>query len=194
MIEKIEKFLKEYNSLSEKEEEAAYAEISEYAERETDKFITFLKSCDIDDYGILIDALSADTKKWSTLFFEEIKRIFIEADKANNPTRTIMFLDEFVFLEPEEFLYRKELISFLKQYLRHHDPVFRYWAISLIADIVETSDILSLNLLEKSLEDKDWRIRYWAYTYLTEIKGAGRYKLSFIDKIKSKLLAPYKFD
>ncbi len=194
MIEKIEKFLKEYDSLSEEEEKSAYAEISEFAERETNQFVAFLKSCDIDDYGILIDALSLDTKQWSTLFFDEIKRIFIEADKAKQPTDSIMFLDEFVFIEVNDFLYRKELVSFLKPYLTHRHPVFRYWAISLIADFVETSDILSLNLLEKSLADKDWRIRYWAYIYLTEIRGEGRYKLSFIDKIKSKLLAPYKFD
>lgn len=194
MIEKIEKILKEYDSLSEKEEEAAYAEISECAERATDKFITFLKSCDIDDYGILIDALSSDTKKWSSLFFEEIKRIFTDADTSNNPAGTIMFLDEFVFLEPEDFLYRKELISFLKQYLTHNSAVFRYWALSLIADFIEISDDLSINLIENKLNDRDWRIRYWAYTYLTEIRGEGRYKLSFTDRIKSKLRTPYKFD
>ncbi len=194
MIEKIQKTLDKFDSLSEEEEESLYAEILKFADEQNDEFVNFLMSCERDDYGILIDALSADTKKWSSLFFNEIKRTFLKADNDLNPIDTIMYLDEFVFIEPEEFMYCKELVAFLKQYLKHRLPVFRYWALSLIADFMKTSDILLLNLLENNLNDTDWRIRYWAYTYLTEIKGKGRYKLSLVDRIKSKLKAPYRFD
>jgi hypothetical protein len=112
----------------------------------------------------------------------------------NSPVDTIMYLDEFVFIDPDEFTYCEELIDFSKHYLKHKLPVFRYWALSLIADFMKTSDILLINLIENYLNDTDWRIRYWAYTYLTEIRGKGRYKLSFIDRIKSKLMAPYHFN
>jgi len=194
MKNRLNEILENYDTFSDEAEEKAYQEIIDFAENNFDKFKTFLQKQDQIDYGILIDALSQDTKKWSDLFFDEMKRIFIEAEKAEKPVEIIMFLDEFVFIELDDFSYSKDLVDFIQPYLKHKLPVFRYWALSLLSEFMEENDTVFIKLLEQYLKDENWRIRYWAYAYLTELRGKGKYKLSLSDKIKAKLNAPYKFD
>ncbi len=193
MEKRLNEIFENYDTFSDEEEEKVYKEIIGFAENNFEEFKTFLQKQKQEDYGILIDALSLETKKWSNLFFDEIKRIFTDAEKATNPAEAIMFLDEFVFIEPNDFSHSKELVNFVQPYLKHKLPVFRYWALSLLTDFMDKADTLMINLIEQHLKDKDWRIRYWAYTYLTELRGKGKYKLSFFDKMKAKINAPYKF-
>jgi len=194
MENRLTEILKNYNSFSEEDEEKVYIEILKIADSQTDKFSVFIQKQEQGNYGILIDALSKDTKKWSKLFFNEIKRIFTEAEDAENVVSGIMFLDEFVYIESNKFLFSKEIIDFVKPYLKHKHPVFRYWALSLISYFMNEYDTIMIKLIEKYLTDEDWRIRYWAYMCLTKIKGNKKYKLSFSDKIRSKINDPYKFD
>lgn len=55
---------------------------------------------------------------------------------------------------------------------------------------MKESDILTIKLLEKHLDDPDWRVCYWTYVFLNEIKKSNKYKPSFIDKIRSKIFDP----
>lgn len=57
----------------------------------------------------------------------------------------------------------------------------------------EIRGILTIKILANLLSDLDWRIRYWAYIYLKELKGKGKYCLSLLDKIRAKFLDPHSF-
>jgi len=190
----VQKILDNYDELSEKEEKIAIMQIRKFAENESENFKKFLYGLERTDYGVLINALSEDVEKWNNFFIEEIKRIFSEAENSENPAASIMFLDEFAFVELDKFTYPENLINFLKNYLKHKLPAFRYWALSLITDYVKISDRMTINTLEQLQKDPDWRIRYWTYIYLENINGKNtKYKLSLIDKIRAKLQPPYVF-
>jgi len=194
MEAEIREILDNYYELTEQEEASAFKKIREYAETQPEQFKTLLQSVDRRAYGFLIDALFENTNKWSSLFFDEIKRIFETADKSDDPNNAILFIDEYSFMDYDDFTHAEALVDYLKQYLKHRLPAFRFWAVSLIADFIEPTDRLRISILEQLQKDPDWRIRYWVYQYLTELRGKGRYKLSFMDKLKAKLMNPDKFD
>ena len=194
MKNELRKILDNFYELSEFKAEQALTSILELANAQPMEFTNILRDLKPDDISIIYEALGNDLDNWNEFFLEELKRIIETAKKADNPNTILSYLDEFIFIEPGQFKYRKELISILKKELSNRHPTFRYYAITVIADFIEDGDFLTIKLLEKHLIDTDWRIRYWTYVVLKEIKKSNNYKLSFIDKIRSKIFDPFKFD
>ncbi|RLD86524.1 MAG: hypothetical protein DRJ07_00550 [Bacteroidetes bacterium] len=194
MKDKLLKILDEFYDLSEAGEENALAKILKISNKNPSEISDIVKELKTDDISIVYEALAADMKNWSDFFLNEAKRIIELAKKSDIPADVLVYLDEFINIDPEEFKYSDELVDMMKKELKNEHPAFRYWAMSMIADFRKEGDILSTKLFENHLTDPDWRLRYWAYIYLNEIRETGKYKLSLMDKIRSKILKPYKFN
>ena len=193
MKDKLLKILDEFYDLSEQEEEKILATILKMANSQPEEFIKIMRELEAIDYSILHEALAEDMENWSDFFLDELKRILKSAKETSHPVKTLVYLDEFINIDPEEFKHRDELINILRKELKNEHPAFRYWAINLITDFMKEGDYMTIKSLEKHLVDPDWRVRYWTYMILNEIKKPNKYKLSFIDKIRSKIFDPFKF-
>ena len=194
MKEKLLKIFADLYSLSEKEEEAAFANILQIANENPDEIKQLVEELDQINLSYLYEALAIDTNKWSDFFLSEAKRIIEAANNSDNPEKAIALFDEFIFIELDDFKHSKELVKLMSKELKHENHAFKYWAMSIIADFREEGDILTLSLIENMLKDSDWRIRNWAFIILKGIKPNKKYKISIIDKIKFKLFKPYYFN
>jgi len=193
MKEKLLKILDEFYDLSEEEEEKAFAKILEMANEQPEELKQIVTELEQDSVSFVFEALAKDMENWNDFFLDEAKRIVEKAKKSNKPSQILTYLGEFIFIEPEEFKHCNELVNYMKKELDNESPVFRYWAVSIIADFMDEGDYITTKLLEKRLSDTNWRIRYWVYVLLKEQKEKGKYKLSFLDKIRAKILDPYTF-
>lgn len=193
MKEKLLKLIDELFDLPEEEEEKAFAEILRMAGEQPDELKEIVKELEQDEISFVYEALALDMDNWSDFFLDEVKRILEKAKQSYEPERVLTYFDEFIFIEPEEFKHSDQLVALMKDELDNENPAFRYWSMSLIADFMEEGDYITTKLIEKRLLDTDWRVRYWAYVILKESREKGRYKLSFLDKIRAKILNPYTF-
>ncbi len=143
---------------------------------------------------ILYEALSKDMDRWADFFLIEIKRILDNAKRSKTPKKILNLLDEFAFINPDNFKHREEFVEILKKELDHENPIFRYYAISLLPDFVKESDYNAINKLKQTLRDPNWRIRYWAYLALCDLNKIDRQELSVFDSFRSKFLDTLKFE
>jgi hypothetical protein len=144
---------------------------------------------------ILYEALSKDMDRWADFFLIEIKRILDNAKKSKTPKKVLNLLDEFAFIDPDTFKHRAEFVEILKRELDHKNPIFRYYAVSLLSDFVKENDYNAMDKLKRMLGDPNWRIRYWAYVALRDLTKIGRQEqLSLFDRFRSKFLDTLKFE
>jgi DNA-directed RNA polymerase subunit F len=193
MKEKLLKLIDKLFDLPEDKEKKTLNEILRMANEQPDELKQIVKELEQDEISFVYEALALDMDNWSDFFLDEAKRILEKAKQSYEPERVLRYLDEFIFIEPNEFKHSKELVDLMKAELDHENPAFRYWALSIISDFMEEGDYITSKLIEKRLSDTDWRIRYWTYTLLKEKKEKAKYKLSLIDKIRAKILDPYTF-
>ncbi len=193
MKEKLFEIFDQFYDLPESAEEKAFADILKMANAEPNEFKNIVKELEQDNISIVYEALANDMGSWNDFFLDEAKRVIEKAKKSDEPEKVLTYLDEFIFIEPEEFKHSDKLVALMKGELDNKNPAFRYWSMSLIADFMEEGDYITTKLIEKRLLDTDWRVRYWAYILLKERKEKAKYKLSLLDKIRAKILDPYTF-
>jgi len=190
--------LDDYYSLDETEQENILSDIIKIANQDRGKFIAAIQNIhpqDEDHLPVVYEALARDVHNWGSFFIEEAKRILALARQSDKPYQILNILDEFIFIEPEAFRERDQLVDLLKQELENEHPTFRYFAVSLLPDFIREDDKATRELLKERLHDKDWRVRYWAYHNLKDLHDLpSDVKRSLLDQIRSKTSNPLKFD
>lgn len=141
-----------------------------------------------DQLRIIYEALSKDPETWSHFFLEETERILNAARKSETPEKILKLLTEFSFINPDHFFYREKLVEILNNELDNKVPVFRYYAISMLHDFVESNDYDTIARMKQLLKDPEWRIRYWTFFILKDLNLLDNLeKLSLTDRIKARL-------
>ncbi len=194
----LKKDLEQYYSIPVEEQESLRAKILRYANASPDALIQFVQTVDLetDDYlPVIYEALAEDTGRWGSFFVEEAKRIFDAARNTEKPYHILCLLDEFIYLDTDQFEERFQLVEIFKNELNNEHPTFRYFAVNLLPEFLTDADTDIIALLQERLSDHDWRVRYWTHKNLQDMGQLPEgHKISFHDRFLSKLSNTMKFD
>lgn len=142
----------------------------------------------------IYEALSDDLEKWSTFFLNEYERLVEIAKRSDNPNEALNHLKEFLFINPDEFKHREELLVLLKRDLKNQHSTFRYYAVTLLSHFITSKDFHLINLLKESLKDDDWKVRYWTYMELKDLVALETHEeISLLDKVRVRFFDTLKF-
>tara|TARA_R110001592_G_scaffold55579_1_gene169709 strand:- start:254 stop:850 length:597 start_codon:yes stop_codon:yes gene_type:complete len=193
----LEKNLNSFYTLTEDKQEQTLNEILAMANSNKENFIEMLhaqKFNGLNNLPIFYEALSNDLVNWASFFILEAKRLLHVAHKSEKPSTVLNHFSEFSFINPDHFVYRDELIEILLEELNDQQASIRYFSLETILDFINKNDKKAILRLGTLLNDSNWRIRYWAYLGLKELDSLpeGR-KMAIFDKMRVRLLDPYKF-
>jgi hypothetical protein len=190
--------LGQYYQLPVDQQESIRKKILKIANSNPEKFKASVRSIDVetdDHLPVIYEALAPDTKRWGSFFIEEARRIIESASHTDKPYHILCLLDEFFYLDKDQFAERPLLIELLKKELENEHPTFRYFAVNLLPEFVEVDDKETIRLLQERLSDHDWRVRYWTHKNLQDMGHLpDGHKISFHDRFLSKMSNTMKFD
>ena len=169
------------------------AEMLQYANENPSKFkseiLALLKSEDNLIICHVVEALSKDSENWDTFLIEMVDYIYDEANKAENPQPILENLSYFSFIELEKKLYVQKIADRIYKELNNEKIKIQLASIWVLPFFIENEIIKNkstmLNSLQDKLYDKNWQVRYVAYTSLGYAKmiPAG-FKYSLLDRIR----------
>lgn len=184
--------------LHEDERRRLFAELRVVARKNRAEFITAVRALPFANNNMLFTvyvALTEEPEYWEDFFLEEVERLLNAAGSATDPVAVLTHLEAFAYLASKEegALQRRLRLRFQKE-LDASNVAIRRRAIWAIGDFLYASNYDVINKLKQLLaEDRDWRIRYYAYTALECInKVPTEYRQSFLDKARAILLNPFK--
>lgn len=184
--------------LHEEERYRLFAELRVVARNNRDEFMTTVRALPFANNNMLFEvyvALAGEPEYWEDFFLEELERLLTAAQSAADPVAVLTHLEAFAYLSAnEEGALQRRLRQRFQKEIDAANVAIRRRAIWAIGDFLYASNYDVINKLKQLLaEDRDWRIRYYAYTALECInKVPTEYRQSFLDKARAILLNPFK--
>lgn len=186
------------HQLTEEERHRLFAEMRAIAKNNRTDFINTVRALPFENSNTLFEiyiALAGEPELWEDFFLEELERLFTTAQSAADPVAVLTHLEAFAYLAAKEegVLQRRLRLRFQKE-LDASNVAIRRRAIWAVGDFLYANNYDVISKLKQILaEDRDWRIRYYAYTALDCInKIPPEYHKPFIDKARAIFMNPFK--
>ncbi len=191
-----------FDGKTEEEQLRIIEEVRQYSEVQTvedfkAEFRALFEQKNLSGIGVIYEAISKNTHKWSDLYLEEFERGFQAASQSPSPFEVLESLEELCYPEKENVKTQDEIIQLLGSYLNHEKPALRFKAIWYLGDwITENIKEKHSNLIQKIKQmlksDSNWRVRYVASLILIDWKEFPKnHKSSLIHKLKIRFLNPF---
>lgn len=147
---------------------------------------------ELEPLQIILEALSKDTETWGQFYVDTLNKIFVEAEKYNDPTGILFNLIEFTYIEDDRRPFVQKIVDRIFKETDSDNHAIKLAAISSLPTYLKNTSITNRSLLLESLQqklhDKNWKVRYVSFKSLGfENLLPDGYKLSIADKIRAMI-------
>ena len=187
---------------NEEERDKLIAEIRSYAATQEPEAFSrearaLFEQANFSGISVIYEALTADPDKWATFFKEEYKRAFQSAETAENAWDILECLEEIGAVHTFPATESREIVSLLSHYLSSHQDVLRYKAVWLLGDWIDQKNAGRhanvISLLEKRLDDPNWKIRMITKGVLEDMgQLPAGYAVRLMDRLRATFSSPYQ--
>lgn len=142
-----------------------------------------------EDVELLVTSLTAvftpDPSPWDDLYFEELERLFAQAEHALDPRPYLRDTKAFAWLgHTADGPLQKRIRCLLTDKLRSPDPQIRHQALTLLRHYLCRHDDELTEAISSRRYDPVWKVRIEAFELFNAIRGMSRYDgMPYLDQL-----------